>query len=217
MKKYFFFAAIFFVAFVSALVSTNQAHAQENNDTLALLIWVEDSAGNKDSVWIYLKHGATDYLDPELGEVNLYGIPVENELDIRIMQRTDTNLIDTTYHPFNPGEIFKITPYWLVGASAYWWHKRCGWVPPYPENVDLKKNYVSQHSGWHTKEFPTFILRIQAQNCPLKLHLWKSKCCFIGNFFIREAIHNADNGIIYGCSQWHIDIMGFEDDYIHYL
>ena len=190
MKKKNLFAAILFVAFVSALVSTKQAYAQENNDTLVLLIWVQDALGNKDSVWIYAKNGASGDFVPE----NLYGVPIESELSIRIIQRTDTNLLDTSYFQ---DVITGITPYWLVGTYASWWvgpgeyrGDSWGWLSPYPENVDYKKIYDPAASAFRWK----FAFHIYAKNLPIRIWTDTRRVSFP---YVDFTLHNFDDGTLF--------------------
>jgi len=159
----------------------------ENNDTLALLIWVEDSAGNKDSVWIYVKHGATDGFDPELGEINLYGVEPQGDLDIRLVLRTDTNwyagyscnsatirpywLYDTSYH----------TPIWGVDmlkndTIQYWLHTNHSSVSvrTFPENLDLKKCYFRKNVAME------IALKIYSKHPPIALRIEKNDFQYIG-------------------------------------
>jgi hypothetical protein len=53
-----------------------------------------DALGNRDTVIFNVKVGATSGIDTELGEINLYGTEPQGDLDMRIIQRTDTNNID---------------------------------------------------------------------------------------------------------------------------
>ena len=47
-----------------------------------------DSQNNRDTVTFVFKEGATRGIDEHLGEVNLYGVPPQGDLDMRIIQRT---------------------------------------------------------------------------------------------------------------------------------
>jgi hypothetical protein len=186
------------MAMMLTITNNNQAHAQEQNDTLALLIWVEDAVGNKDTVWVYVKSGASDYLDPELGEVNLYGIPVEGDLDIRLVQRTDTNYIDV----FGNNTV----PFWLVGSidsvqgtQLYIFYR--GWLRSYPENVDMKKNYVALSGGHHNLmsfwDFTrSFAFSIYAENYPIKIcvRAYVESLTFAFTDWMSLTVYNGGNG-----------------------
>ena len=132
--------------------------AQNNADSLALLIYIEDAIGQKDSVFVYIKQGASNGFNPELGEINLYGTPMKDP-EIRIVQRTDTNW----YSKFNCAELM-IRPYWLYDTSYRSVHfgdsvfkndtilyllntnGSGASVRTFPENLDLKKCYFDKYS-----------------------------------------------------------------------
>jgi hypothetical protein len=187
MKK-FLLIILLFLGFIIQI----QAH----NDTLAVLVWVEDAVGNRDSVFIYLKGEATDGLDPELGEVNLYGTPPQSELDLRIIQRTDTNFLKRyPYYQY---------PYWLTGLSWIDPNDTIGvgysWCPPYNENVDLKKNYVGYIWQWYGG-CRRFALRCSTINVPLKFTIETSNPMLTslligigGTGYYVITLHDASNG-----------------------
>jgi len=126
-------------------VSVAKLHADEQYPTIMFI--AEDSVGNKDSVKIIFHPESTDGLDAELGEVNLYEIPAEKDLDLRIIRRNDT----LWWFPLNVPET-KREPYWL--------HSNCNddknyggygdpacvdydvYVRTAPNNFDFKTEYL---------------------------------------------------------------------------
>ena len=197
MKKIQFFVATMATAML-ALGSQAEMKAQADANKLALKIWVVDAVGNSDTVFIYVADGATDGLDAEFGEVNLYGVPVPDGkgLDLRIVQRTDTNFVanavsQPSWHPSYYGA------YWLSGVYDIAPH---GWLWPYSESVDMKKNYISTVSNYlpitHTDMHCA--LRIHATNYPITGFAAVNMNVFelsIHNSFVVTA-HNSSNGVL---------------------
>ena len=148
--------------FCLALLPTisNQAHAQEDTATAKVLFWVEDALGNRDSVW-YIEINAettTNGIDEHLGEINLYGVPPTKVLDLRIIQRTDTNYLwqvsDIDYVPiwlYNESEI---------GSSSFT-------IYSCEQNIDLKTDY---RHPWYFYQRQKVVLKIHADNYPVKLY-----------------------------------------------
>ena len=87
----------FFLACIIALLcctGNNTANAQEiDTDSIFIKIWVTDAIGNSDTIWVTVKNDGI----PELESVNLYGIPPQGDLDLRIVLRTDSNAIHPWY------------------------------------------------------------------------------------------------------------------------
>jgi len=89
-KMFILCLATFFIS--QAMVQ--KLHAEEPDTPkvyVKVLFWVEDATGEKDSCWFIGTPTATDGIDEHLGEVNLYGVPSEKDLDIRIIQRAKNN------------------------------------------------------------------------------------------------------------------------------
>jgi len=153
MKKKNLFAAILFVAFVSALVSTKQAHAQEDGVYYFKTVFVaEDALGNKDTVVFVVKEGATMGVDTELGEVNLYGIEPQGDLDMRIIQRTTVNF-----------------------PNGFWLQDK---VLPSDENIDLKIDYRFDSTVMQPPLFPHrpyhYVLKVYAKYYPVSIYRIKN-------------------------------------------
>jgi len=140
----------FFITLILILVLGNNLEAQNNADSLALLIYIEDAIGQKDSVFVYIKQGASNGFNPELGEVNLYNIPPQSDLDLRLVQRTDTNMLMDT--------LCLQGPFWLIGSYSTSYApypgggigtevELYGWVRPFKENADMKIKYISASNG----------------------------------------------------------------------
>jgi len=160
MKKKNLFAAILFVAFVSALVSTKQALAQEDGVYFRTVFEVIDSQNNRDTVTFVSKEGATRGIDEHLGEVNLYGVPPQGDLDMRIIQRTTIN------RSYGEGGL----DFWLGPTMS---NEGCSWCyeSPSTENIDLKVNYRDRYpvTGWGLVN--TYAIKIYAQHYPVSIYV----------------------------------------------
>ena len=158
MKKKNLFAAILFVAFVSASVSTNQAHAQEDGYVKTVFV-AEDALGNTDTVMLIITPGSTEGIDPELGEVNLFQVAPQKDLEMRIIQR-DKALCEV------------IPTAWL-----------CDFMGPSLENIDLKVDYrfppapekfiPGRSSFGNSKNMRSchYVLKIYAKHYPVSISL----------------------------------------------
>ena len=131
--------------FISALKSQTKLHADEQYPTIMFI--AEDSVGNKDTVKVIFHPESTDGLDAELGEVNLYEMPAEKDLDLRIIRRNDTlwwipqNAPKDQQKPYwlyNPNidDEIKDVPYLANGGATY--------VKPAPGNFDFKTEYLPE-------------------------------------------------------------------------
>ena len=106
MKKNFIITTLVVLAFASPVFS------QVDGIWYRTLITVEDARGNIDSAVFYVIEGATNGIDPEFGEINLFGQEPTSDLDIRIIQRTretpgpfdsDENIdLKVDYRPVDP-------------------------------------------------------------------------------------------------------------------
>jgi len=183
-KSFFIILCLLTIITTQAIVPTK---AQNNADSLALLIYIEDAIGQKDSVFVYIKQGATDGFDPELGEINLYGSPMKDP-EIRIVQRTDTNAIMDTFGLKGP--------YWLTGMYGHdydpyglnW--SSFGFLKPYKENVDLKKNYI------YNLNQIKFAFQINATNYPVIINALKTDSILAKKMpqCLTATKHNAIDG-----------------------
>ena len=112
MKK-FIFLIIFLISYGFSAMA---------QDGWYLKLRAVDALGTSDTIIIQYKEGATDGFDPELGEVNLYGIAPEKDIDLRIIQRADTNywvkhdsVYLNSYLAMSEELITKgIAPFWMV-------------------------------------------------------------------------------------------------------
>lgn len=170
MKK-ILLSILLFLGFIT------QAQAQ-------VLFWVEDALGNRDSVIYSPNSGVTP--------VNLYGVPPEDDLDLRIVFRADSNnciLIE--------GGNQKIRKEWLCGLenpfphSGYqdYYKKVYGWLNPHKRNVDFKilnsDNIAELVKFLPMHQFP---LMLHAVNYPVKLY------CNMGDYMVTVSFHNRSDG-----------------------
>lgn len=63
-------------------------------------LYVEDSIGLKDSVWLGINNNSTLGIDSSLGEKNIFGTPFK-DLDIRLIQRDSASF--NCLYPFGTG------------------------------------------------------------------------------------------------------------------
>ena len=84
------------IAFMALILSFNNLYSQEDYYATVKFRAV-DALGNADTVTFYVKSGATDGIDTAFGEVNIYGTEPQGDIDMRFVQRTDTNCIDKFY------------------------------------------------------------------------------------------------------------------------
>ena len=139
MKKLMLFIAIIIA---SGTIST---YANGEKVHLKLVFEAVDAQGNRDTAEFAIRDRATNGLDPELGEVNLYGVPPQGDLDIRLVQRTknDSNL------PWLRSSTYDIS---------------------FPENVDLKKDYRS-NVDLKSDDSRIFALKVFAKYYPINVNL----------------------------------------------
>ena len=128
-------------------IISNQAHAQDEQQYPMIMFIAEDSEGNKDTVKVIFHPESTDGLDAELGEINLYEMPAEKDLDLRIIRRNDTLWRFPLYLPEKDREA-----YWLYsnfnndpnyggyGIPAYVDYDV--YVRTSPSNFDFKTEYL---------------------------------------------------------------------------
>jgi len=149
MKKTMLFSATFlFVA--SALISTNYAFSQPVDGVyFKTTIEIRDFQNNTDTVVLVVKEGATSGIDPELGEINLYGQEPSKVLEARSIQRTTVN---STFGGLN---------YWLEAE------------PSATENIDLKVDFRFDDSLKHIYQSMelSFVIKVYAQHYPVSIHL----------------------------------------------
>lgn len=108
-----------------------------------------DAKGNTDTVVYAMRDKATDSIDAELGEENLYGQPPKGDLDMRLIQRH-----------------FEDRDYWLFIYP--------GTIENFKENVDLKKDFrsaifpINENS---TSLTTGFVIKLFAKYFPIKIYL----------------------------------------------
>jgi len=77
------------IAMILAFSNTQQAFSQPADGVyFKTTIEIRDFQNNTDTVVLVVKEGATSGIDPELGEINLYGQEPSKVLEARIIQRT---------------------------------------------------------------------------------------------------------------------------------
>ena len=110
--------------FIAIIIATGTISTYANGEKVHLKLVFEavDAQGNRDTAEFAIRDRATNGLDPELGEVNLYGVPPQGDLDSRLVQR----------------KVEAIDEYssWLRAESPL------GFIT-FPDNIDLKKDYRS--------------------------------------------------------------------------
>ena len=175
----------FLCLLIMTQVSVAKLHADEQYPTIMFI--AEDSVGNKDTLKVIFHPESTDGLDAELGEINLYGTPMKDP-EIRIVQRTDTNAIMDTFGLKGP--------YWLTGMYGHdydpyglnW--SSFGFLKPYKENVDLKKNYI------YNLNQIKFAFQINATNYPVIINALKTDSILAKKMpqCLTATKHNAIDG-----------------------
>jgi len=156
------------MAMILAFNNTQQAHAQEKG---RIMFWAEDAVGNRDTVWFVIHPEATEGVDTALGEVNLYGVEPQGDLDLRIIRRSDTNY----WLPLNVPEE-KRKPYWLVNIYNPAYHGDPNYIDggnyarSASGNFDFKTEYLGNYS--RGIGIP---LKIVSENYPITINLEMSK------------------------------------------
>ena len=143
MKKLMLFIAIIIA---SGTIST---YANGEKVHLKLVFEAVDVQGNRDTAEFAIRDRATNGLDPELGEVNLYGVPPQGDLDIRLVQR----------------KVEAIDEYssWLRAESPL------GFIT-FSDNIDLKKDYRS-NVDLKTEDTRQFAIKIFAKYYPISVKI----------------------------------------------
>ena len=133
--------------FIAIIIASGTISTYANGEKVHLKLVFEavDAQGNRDTAEFAIRDRATNGLDPELGEVNLYGVPPQGDLDIRLVQRTknDSNL------PWLRSSTYDIS---------------------FPENVDLKKDYRS-NVDLKSDDSRIFALKVFAKYYPINVNL----------------------------------------------
>ncbi len=131
---------------------------------------VVDAKGNADTVVFAVRDGATDGIDPELGEINLYGQPANGDLDMRIIQRTDVNCEPShTYRKYwlCPGFIDKP---WACNFADYPFDDLG--IESCSNNLDLKIDYRTNATidGIYPPPYMRGALQVYAKNYPVTIY-----------------------------------------------
>jgi hypothetical protein len=141
MKKLIRSIAIVFAAGSISL------HASGEKVQLKLVFEAVDAKGNRDTVEYAIRDKATNGIDKELGEVNIYGQAPKGDLDMRLVQRKGD-------------EKSKI---WLSAGYPLS-------IAGFPENVDLKKDYRTFNT--YAPEHATdFAIKVFAKNYPININI----------------------------------------------
>jgi len=168
------------IAMILAFSNIQQAFSQEGDSVLSKTVFVvKDAVGNTDTVVFIVKEGATNGIDAELGEVNLYGQEPTKDLDLRIIQRTTVNCKCADFN------------FWLC-PSAYWQELDgdygggfdsiyCDFGGEFTfssdENIDLKVDYRRDTIDWnnppyHWQPIPnSYVLKVYAKHYPVSIYL----------------------------------------------
>ena len=185
---------------VAFLVMANDAYCES---PVQLMFRVVDAAGNADTVKFAEIQGATDGIDAELGEVNLYNVP-PNDLDLRIIKRTDTNCINRECGWLGIGT--DSVPYWLCPVYGMWCRHH---ILPNDSNVDQKLDFRNMIPAWQG-----LALKVYAKHYPVTLTvIHDSTWAGYGHYsHINYAmfsddgmLFSANNSIHINCQLWKYD------------
>ena len=142
MKKLMLFIAIIIAT------STISTYANGEKVHLKLVFEAVDAQGNRDTAEFAIRDRATNGLDPELGEVNLYGVPPQGDLDIRLVQRQAINENKS----------------WLSAGYPFA-------TISFPYNMDLKKDYRSNVDLLWSKDSRKFAVKVFAKYYPISVNI----------------------------------------------
>ena len=142
MKKLMLFIAIIIA---SGTIST---YANGEKVHLKLVFEAVDAQGNRDTAEFAIRDRATNGLDPELDEVNLYGVPPQGDLDIRLVQR----------------KVEDEDNIWLSGNFYM------SYIKGYANNLDLKKDY-RENADWIPVGSRDFVLKVYAKHYPVSISI----------------------------------------------
>lgn len=135
--------------FIAIVIATGTISVYANGEKVHLKVVFEavDAKGNRDTAEFAIRDKATNSLDPELGEVNLYGVPPQGDLDIRLVQRKVKDKENV----------------WLYGSGF-----NC--VYGFAKNIDLKKDY-RENADWIPDGSRDFVLKVYAKHYPVNVYL----------------------------------------------
>ena len=156
MKKFFVLTAIAAATLaLGSQIFTSKAFAQEDSVYFRTVFVATDALGSTDTVVFVVKEGATHGIDTNLGEVNLYGVPPQKELDMRIIQRTTESICSIDDLKF-----------WLCRA-----HSGSSFEFSSEENIDLKVDYRYTHNGNFSMMPYSPVIKLYAQHYPVSIHI----------------------------------------------
>ena len=133
--------------FIAIIIATGTISIYANGEKVHLKLVFEavDAQGNRDTAEFAIRDRATNGLDPELGEVNLYGVPPQGDIDIRLVQRTDND-------------------------NNLPWLRTSTYNISFLENVDLKKDYRS-NADLKSDSCRIFAIKVFAKYYPINVKL----------------------------------------------
>lgn len=133
--------------FIAIIIATGTISTYANGEKVHLKLVFEavDAQGNRDTAEFAIRDRATNGLDPELGEVNLYGVPPQGDIDIRLVQRTDND-------------------------NNLPWLRTSTYNISFLENVDLKKDYRS-NADLKSDSCRIFAIKVFAKYYPINVKL----------------------------------------------
>ena len=142
MKKLMLFIAIIIAS------GTIGTYANGEKVHLKLVFEAVDAQGNRDTAEFAIRDRATNGLDPELGEVNLYGVPPQGDLDIRLVQRKAINEKKA----------------WLSAGYPFA-------TISFADNMDLKKDYRSNVDLLWNEDSRKFAVKVLAKYYPISVNI----------------------------------------------
>ena len=135
--------------FIAIIIATGTISVYANGEKVHLKLVFEavDAQGNRDTAEFAIRDRATNGLDPELGEVNLYGVPPQSDIDIRLVQRRvkDKNNV------------------WLSGGYPFK-------INGFTEHIDLKKDY-RENADRIPDGSRDFVLKVYAKHYPVNVYI----------------------------------------------
>jgi len=197
------------IAMILAFSNTQQAFSQPADGIyFKLVLAAEDAVGNTDTVVFYVKEGATNGIDTELGEVNLYGLSPQGDLDLRIIQRTTVNCACAGQYDY--------------GQPMY---QRYGWLCPTnlnpdgydpcdfgnamlvyssAENIDLKVDYrydstinIQKKNFIFPDHLYSCVIKVYAKHYPVSI-----RYNWYGGLLPTRQLYNEEDGMPTGWSGW---------------
>jgi hypothetical protein len=207
-----------FFLLISIVVITGIANAEPpTTQEPSIIFWAEDAVGNRDTVYVYSDSITFDV-------PNLYGIEPDKDLDLRFIERTDTNAIGG----MEVGDVN--TPYWLSGGWRTTqedvrepeYQSPYGWLKSFTINSDVKHKYSPCGYGysccglgWSGR---AYVLSLNAVHYPITIYTrgyergnplgWNST---IGFYAAQVSIHNQNDGHLDSSVVYKSNLVGIYD------